>query len=103
MFPQESMKMMGLSNWLHWLAWFVKYFVFILISVAMETIFFLINTGKNGSVISYVSPTVLFVFLVVYALATIMFCFAASTFFSRGLYCSCEIRAQNRFIDLNLS
>jgi len=77
--------MMGLSNWLHWLAWFVKYFIFIIISVVIETVFFLISTGKNGSVISYMSPTVLLTFLVVYSLSIITFCFAASTLFSRGL------------------
>jgi len=82
------MKMMGLSNWLHWLAWFVKYFVFVLISALIETVFFAINTGKNGPVMSYMSLTVLFVFLMAYALATITFCFAASTFFSRGLLLS---------------
>lgn len=80
--------MMGLSNWLHWLAWFVKYFVFVLISALIETVFFAINTGKNGPVMSYMSLTVLFVFLMAYALATITFCFAASTFFSRGLLLS---------------
>jgi len=77
--------MMGLSNWLHWLAWFVKYFIFIFISVAIETFFFVINTGKNGSVITYVSWSVLLIFLISYTLATITFCFAVSTFFSRGL------------------
>jgi len=79
------MKMMGLSSWLHWLAWFVKYLIFMLISVAIETLFFVIHAGENGAVISYMSPTVLFVFLMAYSLATITFCFAASTFFSRGL------------------
>jgi len=75
---------MGLSNWLHWLAWFIKYFIFVCISVAIETVFFVMSTGENGAVINYMSPTVLFVFLIAYALATIAFCFAASTFFSRG-------------------
>jgi len=77
--------MMGLSNWLHWLAWFVKYFIFILISVAIETVFFEVRTSKNGSVISCMSPTVLLTFLVVYSVSTITFCFAASTLFSRGV------------------
>jgi len=78
--------MMGLSNWLHWLAWFVKYFVIILISVVIETVLFVVGTGSNGSVISYMSPTVLLAFLMAYSLATITFCFAASTFFSHGLW-----------------
>ena len=25
---QETMKLMGLSNWLHWAAWFTKYLLF---------------------------------------------------------------------------
>jgi len=77
--------MMGLKNWLHWLAWFIKYFIFVFISVAIETVLFVINTGEHGSVMSYMSPTVLLTFLMAYALATITFCFAASTFFSHGL------------------
>jgi ATP-binding cassette subfamily A (ABC1) protein 3 len=78
------MKMMGLSNWLHWTAWFIKYFLLLLISAAIETMFFIINTGKHGAVIGYTSPGILFVFLTAYTLATISFCFAISTFFSRG-------------------
>jgi len=88
--------MMGLNNWLHWLAWFVKYFVFILISVAVETVFFVINTGENGSVMSYISPTVLLMFLIAYAVATITFCFAASTFFSRGMSSCCGITVNHK-------
>ena len=34
---KESMKMMGLSNWIHWLAWFTKCFLFLLISVSLVT------------------------------------------------------------------
>ena len=34
---KESMKMMGLSNWIHWLAWFSKCFLFLFISVALVT------------------------------------------------------------------
>jgi uncharacterized membrane protein YhdT len=34
---QESMKMMGLPNWLHWTAWFVKSLVFILITIMLIT------------------------------------------------------------------
>ena len=34
---KESMKMMGLANWVHWLAWFTKNFIFLLISVIIIT------------------------------------------------------------------
>lgn len=36
---QESMKMMGLPNWLHWTAWFVQSFLLLLISIILMTIF----------------------------------------------------------------
>ena len=29
---KESMKMMGLANWVHWCAWFTKNLLFLLIS-----------------------------------------------------------------------
>ena len=35
---KESMKMMGLANWIHWLAWFLKNFFFLLISSVLLTI-----------------------------------------------------------------
>ena len=31
------MKMMGLPNWLHWMAWFVKSLVFILFTIILIT------------------------------------------------------------------
>ena len=80
---QESMKMMGLNNWLHWLAWFVKYLLFMLVTVLIMLLFFSIQTSR-GPVIGNTSPTVLFVFLMLYAVSTISFCFAVSTFFSKG-------------------
>ena len=81
---KESMKMMGLSNWLHWLAWFVKYFVFLLITVAIMTLFYSIPASSHGSVIGETDPSVLLVFLLVYAVATISFCFMISVFFNKG-------------------
>ncbi len=77
---------MGLSGWLHWLAWFVKYIIFIVISIAIETALFCVNTGAHGRVIGYTSPSVLFVFLLLYGITTISFCFALSTFFSKGTH-----------------
>ena len=86
---QESMKMMGLSNWLHWTAWFVKYFLFLMISVTIMTVFYSIKVGpKLENVIGKTDPTVVFVFLILYAISSIMFCFFISVFFSTG-ECRC--------------
>jgi hypothetical protein len=53
------------------------------LSCALMTLFLHVKT-KHGAVINYTAPTVTFVFLLLYAIATVMFCFAASTFFSTG-------------------
>ncbi|XP_070581084.1 phospholipid-transporting ATPase ABCA3-like isoform X2 [Ptychodera flava] len=79
---KESMKMMGLSNWLHWLAWFVRYFVLLVIAMVVCTILFCVEVGEHHAVINHTAPSVLFVFLVIYAIASIAFCFAVSVFFS---------------------
>ena len=83
--------MMGLSSWLHWMAWFVKYFLFLLISIVIMVVLFTINTGKHGRIIGYTSWSVLFVFLLLYAVATINFAFAVSVFFSKGEWCIKQI------------
>lgn len=35
---QEYMRMMGLSNWLHWSAWFLMFFLFLSVSVFFVTL-----------------------------------------------------------------
>ena len=34
---KESMKMMGLANWIHWSAWFTKNLLFLVISIIIVT------------------------------------------------------------------
>uniref|UniRef100_A0A673X6Y7 ATP binding cassette subfamily A member 3 n=1 Tax=Salmo trutta TaxID=8032 RepID=A0A673X6Y7_SALTR len=74
---KEYMRMMGLSNWLHWTAWFLMFFLFLSISM-----FFV---SPNGAVLTYSDPTLVFVFLLFFAVATINFSFMISAFFSRGV------------------
>ena len=35
---KESMKMMGLANWIHWCAWFTKNLLFLLVTIGIATI-----------------------------------------------------------------
>ena len=76
---------MGLKNYLHWCAWFVKYLIFGFLIILIMTIFLHIDAGGNGAIINFSDPTVTFVFLFLYSIATIMFCFAISTFCSKGI------------------
>lgn len=43
--PQEYMHMMGLSNWLHWSAWFLMFFLFLLVSVFFVTVLFCVRVS----------------------------------------------------------
>jgi len=77
---KESMKMMGLSNWIHWLAWFLKNFLFFLISVILLTILI-----KVARIFEYSHWSIVFIFLLVYSISTISFCFLVSVFFSHAV------------------
>lgn len=76
---RESMKMMGLRNWIHWLSWFTMYLSFIVVSFAVCTILF-----KTGKVLKASEPTVIFVYLLLYGIASINFCFLISVFFTKA-------------------
>ena len=45
------MKMMGLPNWLHWTAWFVKSLVFILITIMLIT--FMLKVKLKSDLIEF--------------------------------------------------
>ncbi|KAM3597560.1 uncharacterized protein V6R79_006150 [Siganus canaliculatus] len=81
---KEYMRMMGLSNWLHWSAWFLMFFLFLSVSVFFITLLLCIRVSPNGAVLTHSDPTLVFVFLLVFTVATINFSFMISTFFSRA-------------------
>ncbi|KAJ8398776.1 hypothetical protein AAFF_G00419730, partial [Aldrovandia affinis] len=81
---KEYMRMMGLSNWLHWSAWFLMFFLFLSVSILFVTLLFCIKVSPNGAVLTYSDPTLVFVFLLTFAVATINFSFMISAFFSRA-------------------
>uniref|UniRef100_A0A8C5GNT7 ABC transporter domain-containing protein n=1 Tax=Gouania willdenowi TaxID=441366 RepID=A0A8C5GNT7_GOUWI len=80
----EYMRMMGLSNWLHWSAWFLMFFLFLSISVFCVTLLLCIHVKPNGAVLTSSDPTLIFIFLLVFTVATINFSFMISAFFSRA-------------------
>ncbi|KAJ7376779.1 hypothetical protein OS493_032513 [Desmophyllum pertusum] len=74
---KESMKMMGLANWIHWSAWFTKNLLFLLISCIVMVIVLKVLVFKYSDV------SVIFIFFLLYIIASILFCFCVSVFFSR--------------------
>ncbi|XP_068166235.1 ATP-binding cassette sub-family A member 2 isoform X2 [Antennarius striatus] len=76
---KEVMKMMGLNNAVHWVAWFITGFVQLSISVTALTAIL-----KYGSVLLHSDPFIIWLFLTIYAVATIMFCFLVSVIYSKA-------------------
>ena len=74
---------MGMPGWLHWAAWFCKYFSFLMINVVVMTVFYSLDFGK-GAVVNKMDPSLLLVFFILYTISVILFCFAVSVFFSSG-------------------
>nr|XP_026488445.1 ATP-binding cassette sub-family A member 3-like [Vanessa tameamea] len=86
---KETMTIMGLPSWLHWLAWFIKQFSFLLISVTLMVILFKIpfnstEDGEGYAVLTFTPWSVLFFFLTLFVIASLSFCFMVSVFFTRA-------------------
>ncbi|XP_023369627.1 ATP-binding cassette sub-family A member 17-like [Otolemur garnettii] len=80
---KEYMCMMGLESWLHWVAWFIIFFICVFIAVSFMTIIFCMKV-ENVAVFTNSDPSLIFVFLMCFAIATIFFAFMVSTFFQRA-------------------
>ena len=70
---------MGLSDGIHWQAWFITCFLMMLF-----TIIPLILILKAGGVLPHSDPSVILVFLLAFTVSTITFCFMMSVFFSKA-------------------
>ncbi|XP_066151375.1 phospholipid-transporting ATPase ABCA3-like isoform X1 [Euwallacea fornicatus] len=83
---KEAMKIMGLPSWLHWVAWFLKSFSYLLVSIILMIVLLKVRwyTNSEYTVFTYANPLVLFIFLLFYVCSTITFCFAISVFFSKA-------------------
>ncbi|XP_060619641.2 phospholipid-transporting ATPase ABCA1 [Anolis sagrei] len=76
---KETMRIMGLDNGILWLSWFISSFIPLLMSAGLLTVIL-----KKGNLLPYSDPSVVFVFLSIFGVVTIMQCFLISTLFSRA-------------------
>lgn len=65
---KEVMKMMGMRNSIHWIAWFISAFSQISITVFILTIIL-----KYGKVLAYSNPWIIFLTMEIFAVSIIMF------------------------------
>ncbi|XP_052003577.1 phospholipid-transporting ATPase ABCA1-like [Xyrauchen texanus] len=76
---KEVLRVVGVRNSAIWFCWFIENMVLLTIPCAFISVMV-----KYGKVLRYSDPTVIFVFLLVFCLATVMQCFFISVFFSRA-------------------
>eukprot|EP01137_Pigoraptor_chileana_P029004 Opistho-2@13608 len=76
---KEVMKMMGLKTGIYWAGWYIQGLVFMVTSSICITVII-----KSGGLLIYSSGSVIFVFLLAFAMATISLSFLISVFFSRA-------------------
>ncbi|XP_035208285.1 ATP-binding cassette sub-family A member 3-like isoform X2 [Stegodyphus dumicola] len=81
---KEAMKMMGLSRWLHWTAWYFKYTVLLFVSCGIITLLLCVKFHEDIAVINASDPSVILFWLLFYSMSTISFCFLISTLFSKA-------------------
>uniref|UniRef100_A0A4W4EA10 ABC transporter domain-containing protein n=1 Tax=Electrophorus electricus TaxID=8005 RepID=A0A4W4EA10_ELEEL len=76
---KEVLRAVGVRNSALWLSWFTENMMLLTLPCALISIML-----KYGQVLKYSDPSVIFVFLLVFCVATVMQCFFISVFFSRA-------------------
>ncbi|XP_032400407.1 phospholipid-transporting ATPase ABCA1 isoform X3 [Etheostoma spectabile] len=76
---KETVRIMGLRSSIYWLSWAVSSVLPLAVSALLLALIL-----KYGKVLQYSDPSVIFVFLLVFCLATISQCFLISVFFSKA-------------------
>uniref|UniRef100_A0A3P8YRG0 P-type phospholipid transporter n=1 Tax=Esox lucius TaxID=8010 RepID=A0A3P8YRG0_ESOLU len=76
---KEVQRAVGVQNGAIWFAWFTENFVLLLLPCTFMCVML-----KYGKVLQYSDPSLIFVFLLVFCVATIMECFLISVFFSKA-------------------
>ncbi|XP_053608124.1 phospholipid-transporting ATPase ABCA1-like [Plodia interpunctella] len=87
---KETLKIMGVPTWIHWLSWFLKQFLFLLIASVLVVIIMKVNwfTNEEGfsdyAIFTHTHWTIILFLMALYCACTIFFCFMISGFFSKG-------------------
>ncbi|KAI9543439.1 hypothetical protein NQZ68_012090 [Dissostichus eleginoides] len=76
---KETVRIMGLRGAIYWLSWALSSLLPLALSAVLLALIL-----KYGKVLQYSDPSVIFVFLLVFCLATVTQCFFISVFFSKA-------------------
>ncbi|XP_004623169.1 ATP-binding cassette sub-family A member 3-like [Octodon degus] len=80
---KEFQLMIGLSHWMLWTAYFITFLFFYLFNIIFLC-FILFIKIEPVPVFQYSDPSLVFIFLLLYAIAILFFSFMISTFFDRA-------------------
>ncbi|XP_045460948.1 ATP-binding cassette sub-family A member 2-like isoform X2 [Harmonia axyridis] len=84
---RELMKMVGLKSWMLWFGWFLHAFLPNFVSVILIVILMKVPMwGVDTPSIEYCNTAVFFIFLFLYLVSSIAFCFAISSLFNRPFF-----------------
>ncbi|XP_007951392.1 phospholipid-transporting ATPase ABCA3-like [Orycteropus afer afer] len=79
---KEYLLMMGLQSWQFWGATFITFFLTLLVTISLMTLCFCLIVKLP--IILHSNPTLVFSFLLLYGITTILFAFMLTTFFSKA-------------------
>lgn len=81
---KEAMRIMGLSNTLHWAAWLTSSFFIPIIAYTLVTIFLCVKIIGGQAIFQYSNFFLIWLFFVFYIIAVITFCFLISVIFKKA-------------------
>ncbi|XP_054570377.1 phospholipid-transporting ATPase ABCA3-like [Eptesicus fuscus] len=80
---KEYQLMIGLSNWMLWAAYFFTFLTLYMVIISLTCLLFYVKM-EPVPIIQYSDPSLVFVFLLCFAISTILFSFMVSTFFNKA-------------------
>ncbi|KAH8286341.1 hypothetical protein KR054_007221, partial [Drosophila jambulina] len=81
---KEIMKLIGVGNWLHWIGWFLKSYLMLMVVVLLILFLFKVNFYKSVSILTNSEWIPIMLFMHTYVIASICFCFMLAVFFSKA-------------------
>lgn len=81
---KETFRIMGLSNTVHWLAWFTTCFTILAIAFTLVTAFLKFKIIYATAILEHSNVFLIWVFLLFYITAIITFCFLISVIFKKA-------------------
>ncbi|XP_018579283.1 ATP-binding cassette sub-family A member 3-like [Anoplophora glabripennis] len=81
---KESMKIMGLPNWLHWAAWYVKCFIFLLLIAILVILILRVGRFSSTAIFQNSNIIILLLLYIIFISSCITFSFAISVMFNKA-------------------